>query len=188
MAKEMTSIHKIILIVLCAIFLNCRDKEINKLDYKLENFNAESVLKYSDCKSNIDSYGLIKSSIEDLVVEAKKRTSENLNRILLIYYSEDGDVIKNYKTVLLIYNNKKSHAITFLNNNKKPLKELRFTDFQIDKLYDYLSKIEVKGTETGYDLMTFDFDPTDIKCQYYYLKYEDGDKIKSLSFLKESTE
>jgi len=183
----MRNIHQIILLVLCTIFLNCRDKNTNRPEYKLENFSVENILKYSDCKNNMASYGLIKSSMEDLIVEAKKRKAENLKRILLIYYSEDGDVIRNYKTILLIYNNNKSHAITFLNSDKKPLKELMIDDFQIDKFYDYMSKIEVKGDETGYDLMTFAFSPTDIKCNFYYLKYEDGDKIKSLSFILDST-
>lgn len=147
-----------------------------------EMINIDSIKKNNDCINKIKSSLLPIETIENLLLNIRDKNSLGFNRVILIFYSEEGEVIHSYHIAILIKNKK---TIIKLYKNQEFITLKTVGSLKIDNLYEYFDKIESSRYVLQNRMIIIDADPISLNCfNYININFKDSEKIKNLSFLE----
>lgn len=142
------------------------------------SINLKPLKESSECSNALESFGISNNSLEEFINSINFRFSDN-EKIILLLYSEEGEVINTYRSAF-VFNNKNLDIATSVNNSELELKHIKNVNEK--EFYDFFISIEDVNAPRMNKALVIDYNTSNSKCSFYRgIKSSSSTRIKELN-------
>src|SRR5699024_4055684 len=151
------------IVLLTAIFFCSSNRIKTSGSLNTDGLDIKEVLNSNGCTKNIKSAGYTEESVDKILDKIKNDNVSSADEIILILYSEEGEVINNF-SVVLFFNDTVCKMILYINN--KNVKSLVVEPFKANHLIDYLKENFQNDKPYPNQLLILNLEPKEVSCLF----------------------
>lgn len=151
-------------IILLTVILFCSCNRIKTSgSLNTEPLDVKEALNSNECMKAIKSAGYTEEYVEKILDKIKNENVSSADEIILMLYSEEGEVINNF-SVVLFFNDTLCKVVLYIKN--KNAKTIEVEPLKANQLIDYLKEGFQNDKPYPNQLLVLDFKPKDVSCLF----------------------
>lgn len=159
--------------------ISCKQRINEDSTLTMNEVSYEKMKENSSCEKLMLTFGITHSNVNDFISNLKEENLVNeFNRLILLFYSQEGEVIQ-YKQYGVFINKEKEPTVASFSNLKFE-KSISIKNFDSENLF---KKLNINSNEsTRRKVFVYDINSDNISCSSYFdIDFNISKELKTLT-------